>query len=71
MDIKRSEHTLILTQIVQGKDARDKLVQKVKKLMLERREELSRERTRTLDDLKKLKKVIPKDRHKVMEDEAK
>lgn len=50
---------------------REKLVQKAKKYVTDRREELRRERSNTLEELKKLKKIVQKDRLKVMEDEAK
>lgn len=61
----------MITQVAQRKDARDKLVQKVKKLSLDRKEELKKLRSSTQDELKRLKKIVPMDRLRVIEDEAK
>ena len=37
LDIKRQDYTLLLTQVAQGKEVRDKLIQKVKKLGSDRK----------------------------------
>ena len=47
LEIKRQENSLSITQLAQRKDARDKLVQKVKKLSLDRKEELKKLRSNT------------------------
>jgi len=46
-------------------------VQKLKKLTADRKEELKRLRSNTADELKKYKKLIPEDRLKTIETEAK
>jgi len=60
-----------VTQGNQGKEVKDKLLQKVKKIVSDRREELKSLRSKTLDELKKYKKVIPEDRFRTIESEAK
>ena len=57
----------MLTQISQGKEVKDKLLQRVKKLLGDRREELKSLRSKTQDELKKYKKVIPEDRYRTIE----
>ena len=57
----------MLTQISQGKEVKDKLLQRVKKLLGDRREELKSLRSKTKDELKKYKKVIPEDRYRTIE----
>ena len=47
IEIRRGENMLTLTQMAQGKEAREKLVQKVKKLGQDRKEELKRLRSGT------------------------
>lgn len=47
IEIKRGESMLTLTQVAQGKEAKDKLIQKVKKLTQDRKEELKRLRSST------------------------
>jgi hypothetical protein len=49
LEIKRQEKSLLLTQLSQGKEAKDKLVQKLKKLSADRKEELKKVRTSTAD----------------------
>lgn len=61
----------MVTQGNQGKEVKDKLLQKVKKIVSDRREELKSLRSKTLDELKKYKKVIPEDRFRTIESEAK
>ena len=55
-----------MTQASQGKDVRDKMVQRVKKIGNDRREELRKMRSVIQDELKKYKKVIPADRFRVI-----
>jgi ribosome recycling factor len=62
LDIKRGENALTLTQVAQGKDVRDKLIQRVKKLANDRKEELKKLRSGTQDELRKYKKIVPEDR---------
>lgn len=57
----------MLNQISQGKEVKDKLLQRVKKLLGDRREELKSLRSKTQDELKKYKKVIPEDRYRTIE----
>jgi len=57
----------VLTQTSQGKEVKDKLLQRVKKLLGDRREELKSLRSKTQDELKKYKKVIPEDRYRTIE----
>ena len=57
----------MLTQTSQGKEVKDKLLQRVKKLLGDRREELKSLRSKTQDELKKYKKVIPEDRYRTIE----
>ena len=57
--------------MAQGKDVRDKLVQKVKKLGNDRKEDLKKTRSNTQDELRRFKKLIPVDRLRRIEDEAK
>ena len=71
MEIKRGENALTLTQAAQGKETRDKLVQRVKKIGNDRKEELKRLRFGTQDELRKYKKIVPEDRLRVIENEAK
>lgn len=59
LEIKRGQVELTVTQMSQGKQVRDKMIQKVKKLSVDRREQLKRIRTKTLEQLKKYKKIIP------------
>jgi hypothetical protein len=61
----------VLTQINQGKEIKEKLLQRVKKIIGDRREELKSLRSKTQDELKKYKKVIPEDRFRTIENEAK
>ncbi len=61
----------MLTQINQGKEIKEKLLQRVKKIIGDRREELKSLRSKTQDELKKYKKVIPEDRFRTIENEAK
>ncbi len=71
LDIKRTDNTLTLTQAAIGKEARDKLLQRVKKLGNDRREDLKRVRSATQDELRRYKKIVPEDRLRVIENEAK
>lgn len=71
IDVKRGENSLTLTQVGQGKEAREKLLQKVKKLGQDRKEELKKVRSSTQEELKRYKKVVPEDRLRVIEGEAK
>ena len=71
LDIKRSENMLILTQVAQGKEGKTKMVQKLKKLANDRKEDLKKMRTKMNDELKKYKKIIPEDRFRTIESEAK
>jgi ribosome recycling factor len=48
--------------VAQGKDVRDKLIQRVKKLANDRKEELKKLRSGTQDELRKYKKIVPEDR---------
>lgn len=71
LEIKRGENVLTLTQAAQGKEVRDKMVQRVKKLANDRKEELKRLRSGTQDELRKYKKIVPEDRLRIIENEAK
>lgn len=71
LEIKRGENVLTLTQAAQGKEAREKLLQRVKKLGGDRKEELKRLRAGTQDELRRYKKIVPEDRLRVIENEAK
>lgn len=68
LDIKRQDNMLVLTQDIQGKDARAKLVQRLKKLANDRREDLKKFRSSTQDELRKYKKIVPEDRLRVIEE---
>jgi ribosome recycling factor len=71
LEIKRGENALTLTQAAQGKEARDKMVQRVKKLANDRKEELKKLRSATQEELRKYKKIVPEDRLRTIEAEAK
>lgn len=71
LEIKRQDNSLTITQLSQGKEVKDKLVQKLKKLANDRKEELKRLRSNTQEELKKYKKLIPEDRYRTIEGEAK
>jgi ribosome recycling factor len=66
LEIKRTDNTLTLTQPAMGKEAREKLQQRVKKLGNDRREEFKRVRSSTQDELRKYKKIVPEDRLRVI-----
>lgn len=71
LDIKRQDNLLLITQTTQGKDVKVKMTQRLKKLTTDRKEELKKQRHKFNDELKKYKKIIPEDRLRTIESEAK